>query len=99
MPPLLVFYHVSRSSAPVPLLTSSQLFFLRTSIASHFIPLLIIWPELGELHVLFGGKITKSIMDNFSSCLWLVLVSEGCAWLFLEGEGCLVLDVFISWGK
>lgn len=99
MPPLLVFYHVSRSSALVPLLTSSQLVFLRISIAPHFIPLLIIRPELGELHVLFGGKITKSITDHFSSCLWLVLVSEGCAWLFLEGEGCLILDVFVSWGK
>lgn len=91
-----MFYGVSRSSAPVPLLTSSQLVFLRISIASHFIPLLIIQPELGELHIVFGDKIGKSVMVHFSSFLWLALVSEGCALLFfrgrgLSGPGCLCL--------
>lgn len=62
-----MFYCVSHSSAPVPLLTSSRLIFLRMFLAFHLILLLVMQPELGELHMLLGGKISKSVMDHFSS--------------------------------
>lgn len=41
--------------------------FLRMFLASDFILLLIRQPELGELHMLLGGKNSRSVMEVFSS--------------------------------